>query len=78
MTKKLKKALSFLVGAAALVSIGFGAAGQNTEAAESKAGGNYKEVIEFEDANNFEQNGDNYIDGLRIKKSPQEGGDCFQ
>ena len=62
MTKKLKKALSFLVGAAALVSIGFGATGQNVQAAESKAGGNYKEVIEFEDANNFEQNGDNYID----------------
>ena len=31
------------------------------EAAEGKAAA-YKEVIEFEDANNFEQNGQNYID----------------
>ncbi len=61
MRKKLNKALSFLIGAATLVSIGFGTAGQKVEAAEGKAAA-YKEVIEFEDANNFEQNGQNYID----------------
>lgn len=62
MRKKLKNALSFLIGAAAIVSMGFGAVGQTVNAAEIEVRRTYKEVIEFEDANRFEQNGSNYID----------------
>ncbi len=60
MRKKLKSVLSFLVGTAALVSMSFGFTGQTVNAAGNDS--IYSEVIEFEDANKYEQNGSNYID----------------
>ena len=57
MKRKLKSVLSFVIGTAALVTTCFGTAGQTVNAANT-----YSEVIEFEDANKYEQNGRNYID----------------
>lgn len=64
MRKKLKSVLSFLVGTAALVSMSFGLAGQTVNAAGN--GSIYSEVIEFEDADRYEQNGSNYIDASKF------------
>ena len=64
MKRKLKSVLSFVVGTAALVSMSFGFKGQTVNAAGNES--IYQEVIEFEDAKKYEQNGNNYIDSSRF------------
>lgn len=63
MQKGIKGILSFAMGLILLVSMSLGSMGQTVEAAEKEV---FKQVIEFEDANSFEQNGSNHIDSSRF------------
>ena len=60
MHTKFKRVLSYIMTGAMALSMGIGNMGLEAQAAETSS--TYKEVIEFEDANRYEQNGSNYID----------------
>lgn len=62
MRRKTKRVLSFAMGVLLFVSMLFVAPKQTAEAAENRTDGSFREKIEFEDANRFEENGMNYID----------------
>lgn len=70
MRKKYKSALSFAIGAAALASMILASPEQPANAAEASA---YQQIIEFEDANNFESNGSNRIESSQFSNYSGSG-----
>ncbi|MBO5147004.1 MAG: cellulase family glycosylhydrolase [Lachnospiraceae bacterium] len=63
MRNKYTHALTFTAGAAVLASMMFTFPGQSVNAAETSS---YHQIIEFEDANHFEANGNNRIESSQF------------